>query len=144
MLSAKSMGLALLAWALVAANAFLLGACSNTCCKPTNAQVFLDAAGEIDACYQYTNQGASCHTCCGKGSAFNGWCNLTNCDPNQVCNGTKTTYQYQIGGFGVNSCDVASAFNEVSHGCIMVAATKYDETLCTCGPAGSSATPCNN
>jgi hypothetical protein len=142
MFSTKKVGLILTLAVLVTADAYLVAACSNTCCKQTNVQVKEDAGGHVTACYQYTNSGTSCHTCCGTGSVDSGYCTTSNCDTNQVCITTSTTYQFQVGSALGDLCSVSSAFNE-NTGCFGLGSTKIDETLCTCGPEQTNTTKCN-
>jgi hypothetical protein len=123
-------------------DAFLIAACSNTCCKQVNTQVYLNGSGIPTNCYQYTNRNTSCWGCCGKGSAQQGYCTTTNCDPDQVCSGTDTTYQYQKGIATTADCAIASAYNEYDIGCQNLGTTKYNEMLCTCGPPVSGAKTC--
>jgi hypothetical protein len=131
-----------LAGALIAARLVWAVACSNTCCKQTNTQVVLDQNADVITCYQYVNQGTSCHDCCGKGSVGKGFCDIANCDPNQQCFGTTATIKYQIGQRGLAVCQIVSNFDEAVPGCVSVDDTQYDEMLCICGPPSLVLIPC--
>lgn len=145
MFSTRGLALVLTLVLLVTANAFVIAQpnCSNSCCKATNIQCFDGPNGIPNRCYQYTNSGAACTTCCGTGSLYGGYCKQgsgTGCDPGQVCLKTTATYQYQYSANTYwDGCAVASSYNEVvgiggpGPQCGTLGQTKYNEALCTCG-----------
>jgi len=149
MFSTKRMkGLYLTLALLVTGDAFLLGACSHSCCKSTNSQTFEDANGKIVDCFQYTNGGTSCYTCCGVGSFSEGYCQyhddgfITDCDSTDVCVGTNMALQFQLGSQLGDACAIANNYNENDSGCLFLENTKTNETLCDCGPPVSGAKAC--